>query len=281
MFKGNIFPRAPAHIPVTWICELCQNTINKNQTSIRCNHTHKTHWRCNINTHTLNSYRKQHHQRSLKQQAVTKQNTHTHLQSTERHNIILPININGIQNKIEELKHHSHNLKYHTTPLYEQTGRGLVKDDITFTHFIDTQEHQLTQHRTSIGQGTYKYKNKHITIANPYRSARDTSEQIHIIQTHLTSLNDSKKNTETTLLPYITNNIPHITVSKTNTLQPPYCATPPQQASTETNLLNIQSLGMSKALNTVNIPLLTHSDHGRSAYVAVQQNNELKLGCHS
>ena len=29
---------------VIWICNLCHKLINKKQTSIRCNHTHNTHW---------------------------------------------------------------------------------------------------------------------------------------------------------------------------------------------------------------------------------------------
>ena len=57
------------HTPVNWICNLCHKQIHKKQTSIRCNHTHNTHWvhlkctqikqgqykpdwRCTIHTHT-------------------------------------------------------------------------------------------------------------------------------------------------------------------------------------------------------------------------------------
>ena len=32
------------HISVIWICDLCHKQINKQHTSIRCNHTHNTHW---------------------------------------------------------------------------------------------------------------------------------------------------------------------------------------------------------------------------------------------
>ena len=32
------------HTPVIWICDLCHKQINKKPTSIRCNHTHNTHW---------------------------------------------------------------------------------------------------------------------------------------------------------------------------------------------------------------------------------------------
>ena len=52
--------------PVIWICDLCHKPINKQQTSIRCNHTHWVHlkstqikqrqykpdWRCTIRTRT-------------------------------------------------------------------------------------------------------------------------------------------------------------------------------------------------------------------------------------
>ena len=30
--------------PVIWICDICHKQINKKQPSIRCNHTHNTHW---------------------------------------------------------------------------------------------------------------------------------------------------------------------------------------------------------------------------------------------
>ena len=32
------------HTPVIWICDLCHKQIKKQPTSIRCNHTHNTHW---------------------------------------------------------------------------------------------------------------------------------------------------------------------------------------------------------------------------------------------
>ena len=32
------------HTQVIWICDLCHKQINKKQSSIRCNHTHNTHW---------------------------------------------------------------------------------------------------------------------------------------------------------------------------------------------------------------------------------------------
>ena len=94
-------------------------------------------------------------------------------------------------------------------------------------------------------------------------------EHRHIIQTHLTSLNDSKT-LEKTLLPYITTNIPHIYTQhgfKSN-------------HSTSTALHNINNtietgfkqnkqpertitvaLDMSKAFDTVNIHALTHKLH--------------------
>ena len=33
--------RTNKHTPVIWICDLCHKQMNKQQTSIRCNHTHK------------------------------------------------------------------------------------------------------------------------------------------------------------------------------------------------------------------------------------------------
>ena len=56
------------HTPVIWICDLCLKQINKQQTSIRCNHPHwvhlkstqikqrqyKPYWRCTIHAPTQN-----------------------------------------------------------------------------------------------------------------------------------------------------------------------------------------------------------------------------------
>ena len=36
--------RHKQHTTVIWMCDLCHKQINKKQTSIRCNHTHNTHW---------------------------------------------------------------------------------------------------------------------------------------------------------------------------------------------------------------------------------------------
>ena len=88
------------HTPVMWICDLCHKQINKKQTSIRCNHTHNTHWvylkythiqlrqykpdwRCTIHTPTQNVTTTQlpitnnHHPPTQKQQS-TKGQKHRH-----------------------------------------------------------------------------------------------------------------------------------------------------------------------------------------------------------
>ena len=100
---------------------LCHKQIKKQQTSIRCNHTHNTHgvhlnctqikrpqykpdWRCTIHTTTQIGTTTQStdttttHRRQITQ-PLTDNN---HLK--DKNIVILQININGIRNKIEELK---------------------------------------------------------------------------------------------------------------------------------------------------------------------------------
>ena len=103
------------------------SVINKKQTSIRCNHTHWVHlkctqikqrqykpdWRCTIHTPTHN----------VTTTPSTDNTTAPHKQTTthpltnnnrpkDKNIVILQININGISNKIEELK----NLVHGTQP---------------------------------------------------------------------------------------------------------------------------------------------------------------------
>ena len=109
------------HTPVIWICDLCHKQINKKQTSIRCNHTHNTHWvhlkcthiqqrqykpdwRCTIHTPTQNvtttpSANTTPHHKQTTTHPLTNNN-----QSKDKNIVILQININGIRNKIEEIK---------------------------------------------------------------------------------------------------------------------------------------------------------------------------------
>ena len=110
------------HTPVIWICDLCHKQINKKQTSIRCNHTHNTHWvslnythikqqqykpdwRCTIHTPTQNvtttpnTDNSPSHHKQTTTHPLTNNN-----QPKDKNIVILQIDINGIRNKIEELK---------------------------------------------------------------------------------------------------------------------------------------------------------------------------------
>ena len=103
------------HTPVIWICDLYHKQINKKRTSIRCNHTHWVHlkctpiiqqqhkpdWRCTIHTPTQNvttTPGTAHHK-----QTTTNPLTNNN-QPKDKNIVIFQININGIRNKIEELK---------------------------------------------------------------------------------------------------------------------------------------------------------------------------------
>ena len=110
------------HTPVIWICDLCHKQINKKQTSIRCDHTHNTHWvplkcthiqqrqykpdwRYTIHTPTHGvtatpdtDGTTPHHGRTATHPLTGKG------QPRYRNIVILQINMSGIRNKIEELK---------------------------------------------------------------------------------------------------------------------------------------------------------------------------------
>ena len=130
---------------------------NKKQTSIRCNHTHNTHWvhlkctqikqrqykpdwRCTIHTPTQNvtttpsTYGTTPHHKQTSTHPLTGNN-----QPKEKNIVIFQINIHGIRNKIGELKnlvhstqpdiitiqetkltHKAKHLIYPTTPPYAQ-----------------------------------------------------------------------------------------------------------------------------------------------------------------
>ena len=165
------------HTPVIWICDLCHKQIKKQQTSIRCNHTHNTHlvhlnctqikqrqyqpdWRCTIYTPTHivtttpSTDKTTTHRRQITTQPLTDNN-----QPKDKNIVILQININGIRNKIEELKKLVHNTQPYIITIQEtkriqkaktpkiphyttirtdrehKQGGGLItliKDDITF-----------------------------------------------------------------------------------------------------------------------------------------------------
>ena len=117
------------HTPVIWICDLCDKRINKKQTSIRCNHTRWVHlncthikqrqykpdWRCTIHTPTQNvtttpitdNTPPQHNETTT--HPLTNNN-----QPKDKNIVIFQININGIINKIKELKNLVHNFHKHT-----------------------------------------------------------------------------------------------------------------------------------------------------------------------
>ena len=110
------------HAPVIWICDLCHKQMKKQQTSMRYNHTHNTHWihlncaqikqrqykrdwRCTIHTPTqivTTTPRTDNittHRRRITTHPLTDNNQPKH-----KNIVILQININGIRNKIDELK---------------------------------------------------------------------------------------------------------------------------------------------------------------------------------
>ena len=108
------------HAPVIWICDLCHKQIKNQQTSIRCNHTHNTHWvhlnfkqikqgqykpdrRCTIHaptqivTTTSSTDNTTTHRRQITIQPLTNNN-----QPKDKNIVILQININGTRNNITQ-----------------------------------------------------------------------------------------------------------------------------------------------------------------------------------
>ena len=190
---------------IIWVCDFC----HKQQTSIRCNQTHNTHLvhrKCiyilnNDNTmptrdapftHPHNSLQRQAHPTQL---PITNKTPYIHSQTTfnqrTKYFVILQININGIRNKIEELKtsytasnrtssqykkQNSHrkliHQKYTTirTDREHKPGVGLItliKGRHKFHKHKHTQGHQHTQHRTTTDQNTHRqdlthHNSKHI-----------------------------------------------------------------------------------------------------------------------
>ena len=129
------------HTPVILICDLCHKQINKNQTSIICNHTHNTHWvhlkcthiqqlqykpdwRCTIHTSTQNVTTPNTDNTTPRHKPTNTHPLTNNNQPNDKNIAIHQININGIRNKIEELKktstqhptghHHNTRNKTHT-----------------------------------------------------------------------------------------------------------------------------------------------------------------------
>ena len=107
--------------PVIWICGLCHKQINKQQSSIRCNHTHNTHWvhlkcilinkrqykpdwRCTIYTPTQIGTTPGTNNTTAHHKQITTHSLTNNNQPKDKNIVLLQININGIRNKIEELK---------------------------------------------------------------------------------------------------------------------------------------------------------------------------------
>ena len=94
------------HIPVIWICDLCHKQINKKQTSIRCNHTHNTHW----------VHLKFTHNQHTQHRTTAGQNTHRqdqihhsskHVLSIKRHDVTT-LQHRGHRHRILHTTHHQY-----------------------------------------------------------------------------------------------------------------------------------------------------------------------------
>ena len=157
---------------ITW--ELKQNTCepcnaSTHVTCLEMHHSYTHTKRNNINTTP--------HHKQTTTHPLTNNN-----QPKEKNNVILQININGIRNKIEELKKLVHSTqpdiitiqetkltqKAKTTPPYAQTEstnkEGAHHTDQgrhNFHKHKHTQVHQHTQHRTTADQNTHSLDQRH------------------------------------------------------------------------------------------------------------------------
>ena len=180
--------------PVVLTCDLCHKQLNKHQTSIRCYHTHNTHWvhlkctqinqrqykpdwRCTVHTHTQlvtttpsTSNTTAHHQQTSPSPTKHHTPTTTHPQHSTKGQtiVILQININGIRNKIEELE----NLVHSTQP-----------DRITIQETKLTQKdktpnilyHHTHRQGRETRRGIITIINDDIIVANTYFPPGDTT----------------------------------------------------------------------------------------------------------
>ena len=184
------------HTPVIWIYDLCHKQINKKQTSIRCNHTHNTHWvhlkctqikqrqykpDCRFTIHTptqnvtttLSTDNRTVHHKQTTTHPLTNNN-----QPKDKNLVILQININGIRNKIEELKKtrtqhptgHHHNTR-------NKTRRGLM------TLINTIQETKLTQ-KAKTPKIPPLHHHMHRQRAQTRRGAHHTDQGRHNFHKH-------------------------------------------------------------------------------------------------
>ena len=107
------------HTPVIWICDLCHKQINKKQTSIRCNHTHKTHW-----VHLNCTHMKQRQYKPEMHHSYT----HTKQQSKHRqHNFPSQTNHHPPTHKQQSPKGHKHRHTSNQYKRHQKQNRGIEK----------------------------------------------------------------------------------------------------------------------------------------------------------
>ena len=232
--------------------------------------THKSDiWREHLDTHTgitINTHSpwKTIHGLANKTTKQPKNNTLTFKEKT----VTSPTQIANAFNKlfINTVKHKTHITNRHI-------DRKTLKLQTTNITLTTTQVQAVKKHsKTTTPQGPIKSTSgisstwtartriphqhvQHITKQQHHPSHMETSkhhtnsktkqrhEHRHFIQTHLTSLGDSKT-LDKTLLPCITNNLPHNMASKATTLQAQHyttCIRPSQQASSKTKHQNERS----------------------------------------
>ena len=186
--------------PVIWICDLCHQQIKKQQTSIRCNHTHNTHWvhlnciqikqrqynpdwRCTIHTPTQivtitpNTDNTITHRRQITTQPLTDNNQpkgqkHRHIskqdkrhqkqsQGTKNNSYTAP-NRTSSQYKKQSSHRKLKHQKYPTTP-HTHRQRALT---MRRTHHTDQGQHNFHKHKHT--QGHQHTELQLIKILNSY-----------------------------------------------------------------------------------------------------------------
>ena len=206
------------HTPVIWICDLCHEQINLKQTSIRCNHTHNTHWvnlkctqikhrqykpdwRCTIHTPTQNvttpstDNTTAHHEQTIthpltnnnqpKDKNIVIRQIHKRHQNQNRRTNNLVHSTQPDINTIQETKltQKAKTQKYPTTP------HNLHKHK-------HTEGHQYTQDRTTPDQNSHRqdqrhHSSKHILSTKRHDVATlQHRGHIHCIR-HVTNIPDS------------------------------------------------------------------------------------------
>ena len=186
------------HTPVIWIFDLCHKQINKKQTSIKCNHTHNTHWvhlkcthiqqrqykpdwSCTIHTPTQNvtttpstDNTTPHHK-----QTTTHPRTNNN-QPKDKNIVILQITINSIRNIIEQLKNLVHStqpdiITIQETKLTQKAKTPTIPPLHHHTHRQRAQTRRGGAHHTDQGRHNF-HKHKH-TQGHQHTQHRITTDQ--------------------------------------------------------------------------------------------------------